>query len=99
MEPRVEIVVVVEVVIAVVSVTSTGIARILEEGKSVFRAWMAGWEVWRVEGRSQRAMPEAPCSSKARVVERARVPAPPVTFFFFCVSGGVCDGFFCFVGC
>jgi hypothetical protein len=50
MEPRVEIVVVVEVVIAVVSVTSTGIARILEEGKSVCRAWMAGWEVWRVEG-------------------------------------------------
>lgn len=39
---------------------------------------MAGWEEARVDSRSRRATPLAPCSRRAWAEARARTPAPPV---------------------
>ena len=60
-------------------VTSTATLRMRWEGKSAVREAMLVLEAERVGARSQRARPEAPCSRRARAVERPRVPAPPVT--------------------
>lgn len=63
------------------SVTSTARPKIRDEGKSFAKARIEVWEVRRVDSRSQRAIPEAPCSRRARAAERPRVPAPPVTVY------------------
>ena len=49
------------------------------EGKSAARAVIVESDERSVLSRSQRQIPEAPCSNKARAQERPRVPAPPVT--------------------
>ncbi len=59
-------------------VTSQDRSTIRAAGKSERRSWMAGWEDLRVDSISRRAMPLAPCSSRARADARARTPAPPV---------------------
>jgi hypothetical protein len=51
-------------------------------GNSDARDVMVEREERRVLSRSQRQIPEAPCSRRARAQERPRVPAPPVTGSF-----------------
>ena len=59
------------------SVTLTVFVTICAFGKSVRRDWIS---VSACEGsRSNSASPERPCSSNARALMSARVPAPPVT--------------------
>lgn len=77
--PRVEAVFVTASAMEAASVTSTAMLKMRVEGKSEAREVMVCWELRRVDSRSQRQRPEAPCSRRARAVERARVPAPPVT--------------------
>ena len=58
-------------------VTSTRIESTVAFGKSVLSASISRLDFeW---SRSNSARPERPCSSKARALTRARVPAPPVT--------------------
>jgi hypothetical protein len=63
-------------------VTSQGRSTMRAAGKSERRSWMAGREAMRVDSRSRRATPLAPCSRRARAVARARTPAPPVMTAF-----------------
>ena len=59
------------------SVTSTLTGSTVAPGNSALSASISGIDfAW---SRSKRARPERPCSSKARALTRARVPAPPVT--------------------
>lgn len=61
----------------VASVTLTLSVTIVACGKSVRRASISALAC---DGsRSNRARPERPCSSSARALTKARVPAPPVT--------------------
>ena len=66
-------------VMASESVTSVTMERIRALGNSDASLLMGSCEVRSVDSRSQSARPVAPCSRRARAVERARVPAPPVT--------------------
>ncbi len=58
-------------------VMSTFTERICALGKSFFRESISLEE--ELESRSNSARFERPCSSRARALTRARVPAPPVT--------------------
>jgi hypothetical protein len=61
------------------SVTSTAMLKTRVLGNSEARDVMVERDERRVLSRSQRHIPEAPCSRRARAQERPRVPAPPVT--------------------
>lgn len=60
-------------------VTSHGATTIFAAGKSFPRAWMADCSFAWAVGKSNRAIPERPCSRRARAEARASLPAPPVT--------------------
>jgi hypothetical protein len=78
-EPRVETVEETPSCTEAESVTSTAMLKTRVLGNSDARDVMVEREERRVLSRSQRQIPEAPCSRRARAQERPRVPAPPVT--------------------
>lgn len=60
-------------------VTSHMWVLITRSGKSLCRALIVEADDARVAERSNKATPDAPCSSRARAEARASVPAPPVS--------------------
>jgi hypothetical protein len=78
-EPRVETVEETPSCTEAESVTSTAMLKTRVLGNSEARDVIVEREERSVLSRSQRQIPEAPCSSSARAQDRPRVPAPPVT--------------------